>query len=492
MIPKNIKNDFPSRQDNFNMVNTSRFTPAAKIKVVGVGGGGGNAIRRMIEMGIEGVEFWAFNTDLQVLKAIHADGIIQLGANITRGLGAGMSAEVGRQAAEESMAEIEAALTGADMVFITAGMGGGTGTGASPVVAEVAKRMGILTIGVVTKPFDFEGLKRRQIAEEGLERLKANADAVIVVPNQRLLQIVDKRTSVNDAFKQSDEVLRQAVQGISDLINYPGEINVDFADVRAIMSNAGTALMGMGRSSGSSEDRARQAALMAIDSPLLEMSIEGARGILFNVQGGKSLSLSEISEAAEIIQQQADPDAKIIFGTSIDPNLNDEVKITVIATGFSKELDHEVTNQFLGNAYSNNYSNYNNNNQAPAYNPPRPAYNQYSNQYSNQYNQTQTSTPAPLPVASEEPNHKYEQSGQASQVNPKNNYQQSIDQRPQDHPQAPRQATYGGYPINQQALPSNQQPQNNQSNQQPGLQSNQGGYNYPTEYDVPAFIRKRG
>jgi cell division protein FtsZ len=253
-----------------------------------------------------------------------------------------MSAEVGRQSAEESMAEIEAALAGADMVFITAGMGGGTGTGAAPVLAEVAKRMGILTIGVVTKPFDFEGAKRRQIAEEGIERLKSNADAVIVVPNQRLLQIIDKRTSVYEAFKISDDVLRQAVQGLSDLINFPGEVNLDFADVRAIMSNAGTALMGMGRASGSGDDRARQAALMAIDSPLLEMSIEGARGVLFNVQGGKNLSMFEINEAAQVINEHVDPEAKIIFGTSIDPNLQDEIKITVIATGFTKEKEEQA------------------------------------------------------------------------------------------------------------------------------------------------------
>ena len=337
MLAKNLKSDYTSRSDYSS--NSSKLTPAAKIKVIGVGGAGGNAVRRMIETGLEGVEFWAMNTDLQVLKQIHADGIIQLGANVTRGLGAGMSAEVGRQAAEESMAEIEAALTGADMVFITAGMGGGTGTGAGPVVAEVAKRMGILTVGVVTKPFDFEGAKRKQIADEGAERLKANADAVIIVPNQRLLNIVDKRTSVYEAFKISDDVLRQAVQGISDLINMPGEVNVDFADVRAIMSNAGTAIMGMGRASGSGEDRARKAAMEAIDSPLLELSIDGARGVLFNVQGGKNLSMFEINEAANVINQHVDPEAKIIFGTSIDPNLQDEIRITVIATGFTKEKD---------------------------------------------------------------------------------------------------------------------------------------------------------
>lgn len=335
MIPKSIK-DYGS--EYFPMSN--KLVAEAKIKVIGVGGGGGNAVKRMIEIGIEGVEFWAMNTDLQALKQIHADGIIQLGASITRGLGAGASADVGRQAAEESMAEIELALNGADMVFITAGMGGGTGTGAAPVVAEVAKRMGILTIGVVTKPFDFEGAKRRQNSEEGIERLKANADAVITVPNQKLLGVIDRRTSIQEAFKISDDVLRQAVQGISDLINFAGEVNVDFADVRAVMSNAGTAMMGMGRASGGqAEGLAKQATLMAIESPLLDTSIEGARGVLFNVQGGKTLSLVEISEAAELIRDHVDPDAKIIFGTSVDANLNDEIRVTVIATGFTKEKD---------------------------------------------------------------------------------------------------------------------------------------------------------
>jgi cell division protein FtsZ len=342
MLPKNSKSDYTSRRDAYA---TPKFTPAAKIKVIGVGGAGCNAIKRMIEISVEGVEFWAMNTDLQVLKNFQADGIIQLGQSVTRGLGAGMNAEVGRQAAEESMAEIEAALAGADMVFVTAGMGGGTGTGAAPVIAEVAKRMGILTVGVCTKPFDFEGMKRRTNAEEGIDRLKSNADAVIIVPNQRLLQLVDKRTSVHEAFKLSDEVLRQAVQGISDLINCPSDINLDFADVRSIMSNAGTALMGMGRASGANEDRARQAALMAIDSPLLEMSIAGAKGVLFNIMGGKNLSMYEINEAARVINEQVDPEAKIIFGTTVNPNLNDEVMITVIATGFTNLDNNEIREQ---------------------------------------------------------------------------------------------------------------------------------------------------
>jgi cell division protein FtsZ len=433
MMPKNTKSEYQGRSDSFSVINSSKFTPAAKIKVIGVGGGGGNAIKRMIEFGVEGVEFWAFNTDLQVLKQIHADGIIQLGANITRGLGAGMSAEVGRQAAEESLSEIEAALSGADMVFITAGMGGGTGTGASPVVAEIAKRLGILTIGVVTKPFDFEGLKRRQISEEGIERLKANADAVIVVPNQRLLQIVDKNTSITDAFKQSDEVLRQAVQGISDLINFPGEINVDFADVRAIMSNAGTALMGMGKASGSSEDRARKAALMAIDSPLLEMSIEGARGVLFNVQGGKNLSLSEISEAAEIIQQQVDPDAKIIFGTSIDSNLNDEIRITVIATGFNREKEELG---FNASSATNTFS---------------PAYNNIK--YTGNVSRDNTPPPKSVPTTPTTPT-------PSSHMNPVN-------------------------------PPTNKPTYNNQYQQPSSTPQPQAPNTYKDEYDIPAFLRKR-
>jgi cell division protein FtsZ len=426
MLSKNLKTDYSSSRTDYN---SSKIVPAAKIKVIGVGGGGGNAVRRMIESGLEGVEFWAMNTDLQVLKQIHADGVIQLGANITRGLGAGMSSEVGRQSAEESVNEIEAALTGADMVFITCGMGGGTGTGAGPVVAEVAKRLGILTIGVVTKPFDFEGQKRKQIAEEGIERLKANADAVIVVPNQRLLQIVDKRTSVHDAFRISDDVLRQAVQGISDLINLPGEVNVDFADVRAIMSNAGTALMGMGKASGGGEEKARQAAMMAIDSPLLELSIDGARGVLFNVQGGKSLSMFEINEAANIINQHVDPEAKIIFGTSIDPNLNDEIRITVIATGFTKEKD-ELPNYFgvVGGRKPQTY-------QAPNFNTPRPSTtsdnqtnyrqdsnNQNSNNYPN-YNHNQGYS---------QNNNQYDQS----------NYGSNRPQQPTPPPQAPSKPAY--------------------------------------------------
>ena len=338
------RSDYSNKSsDNFNSTNSFKQIPAARIKVIGVGGGGGNTIKRMIEVGVEGVEFWVMNTDLQVLKQIHADGVIQLGPESARGLGAGGNPQVGQQAAEESIAEIEAALAGADMVFITAGMGGGTGTGASPVIAEVAKRMGILTVGVVTKPFNFEREQRMQQAVEGIERLKANADAVITIPNQKILQVAERNTSVFEAFRLVDDVLRQAVQGISDLINFPGEVNLDFADVRSIMTNAGTALMGMGKATGE-RDRAAKAAIMAIDSPLLELSIDGAKGVLFNITGGKNLSIFEIEEAAEIINKYVDPEAKIIFGNTIDPNLTDEVRITVIATGFPKEKEAELLN----------------------------------------------------------------------------------------------------------------------------------------------------
>lgn len=336
--------------------------PAAKIKVIGAGGGGGNSVKRMIEVGLEGVEFWVMNTDLQVLKQIHADGVIQLGPESARGLGAGGNPDVGRQAAEESIAEIEAALAGADMVFITAGMGGGTGTGAAPVIAEVAKRMGILTVGVVTKPFNFEREQRMIQAVEGIEKLKSNADAVITIPNQKILQVAERNTSVFEAFRLVDDVLRQAVQGISDLINFPGEVNLDFADVRSIMTNAGTALMGMGKATGE-RDRAAKAALMAIDSPLLELSIDGAKGVLFNITGGKNLSIFEIEEAAEIINKYVDPEAKIIFGNTIDPNLSDEVRITVIATGFPKEKEQELL--------MNSTRSYTKREEPASYTPPR-------------------------------------------------------------------------------------------------------------------------
>lgn len=310
-------------------VETSTF---AKLKVIGVGGGGSNAVNRMIDAGLQGVEFLAVNTDAQALLLSNATHKIQIGEKLTKGLGAGSNPDVGLKAAEESRDLIKEALAGADMVFITAGMGGGTGTGAAPVVAEVAKEVGALTVGVVTKPFSFEGKRRAAQAEKGAETLKSKVDTLITIPNDRLLHVVDKRTSIVEAFRIADDVLRQGVQGISDLITVPGLINLDFADVRTIMSQAGSALMGIGRASG--EERAVEAARMAISSPLLEASIEGAKGVLMNITGGPSLGLFEVNEAAEIIAAAADPEANIIFGAVIDDALQDEIRVTVIATGF--------------------------------------------------------------------------------------------------------------------------------------------------------------
>ena len=305
----------------------------AKIKVIGVGGGGNNAVNRMIDEEVKGVEFIAVNTELQVLNKSEAETKIQIGEKLTKGLGAGAKPEVGEQAAEESREDLTKALTGADMVFVTAGMGGGTGTGAAPVAAQCARELGALTIAVVTKPFSFEGKVRAKNAAEGIERLKQNVDAILVVPNDKLMSIIDKKTSIKDAFKTADDVLRQGIQGISDLITVPGIINLDFADVRTIMSDQGDALMGIGIGTG--DNRASDAATMAINSPLLERSIEGAKGIIINITGNEDLGLFEINEASQIITEAADPDANIIWGTSVDPDLdNDTVKITVIATGF--------------------------------------------------------------------------------------------------------------------------------------------------------------
>jgi cell division protein FtsZ len=308
---------------------------AAKIKVIGVGGGGGNAISSMIaEGGIPGVEFVAVNTDAQALLSNKATYKIQIGDNLTRGLGSGGDPETGRQAAEESREKIKEELEGADMVFITCGEGGGTGTGAAPVVAEVAKETGALTVAVVTKPFDFEGSKRKVTAEDGTQRLKEKVDTLIIVPNQRILQVIDKKTPILDAFKKIDSVLHQGVQGIAELITLPGLINVDFADVKTVMSNAGTALMGIGQASG--DKRALAAIKQAISSPLLDTSIEGAKGILFNVIGGADLSMSEIDEAASLIAKSVDPEADIIFGAAIDEKMMDSIRITLIATRFDE------------------------------------------------------------------------------------------------------------------------------------------------------------
>ena len=307
----------------------------AIIKVIGVGGAGNNAVNRMVDSGIEGVEFVSVNTDRQALLLSKAGTKIQIGEKITRGLGAGANPDIGAQAAEESKAEISEAIKGADMVFVTAGMGGGTGTGAAPIVAGIAKEMGILTIAVVTKPFTFEGKKRLTQAERGIESLKTKVDTLVVIPNDKLLQIIDRKTSIVEAFKMADDVLRQGVQGISDLIKVPGLVNLDFADVKTIMLNTGMAHMGIGRASG--ENRAEDAAKQATQSPLLETSIEGARGVIINVTGGENLGLHEVNTAAELVQRSVDPEANIIFGAVIDKSLDEDIVITVIATGFDKE-----------------------------------------------------------------------------------------------------------------------------------------------------------
>ncbi len=306
----------------------------ARIKVIGVGGGGCNAVNRMIEEGLSGIEFITVNTDAQALLLSKAPTRVRIGDKSTRGLGAGGNPEVGRKAAEESAEELYEVLKGSDMVFVTAGLGGGTGTGAAPIVAQIAKEVGALTIGVVTRPFTFEGMRRQQAAESGIAKLKEHADTLIVIPNDRLLQIVDKRVTLQEAFRTADDVLRQGIQGISELITVPGLINLDFADVRAIMSEGGAALMAVGHASG--EDRARIAAEMAISSQLLDITIDGARGILFNVTGGNSLTLFEVNQAAAIIKETAHPDVNLIFGAVVDPNMGDEIRITVIATGFDR------------------------------------------------------------------------------------------------------------------------------------------------------------
>ncbi len=307
----------------------------ANIKVMGIGGGGGNAVNRMIASGVKGVEFWTINTDLQSLNVSLSDNKLQIGAKLTKGLGGGAIPMVGEQAAKESKEDIEAALEGSDMVFVTAGMGGGTGTGAAPVVAKIAKELGALTIGVVTKPFKFEGPVRSRQAEEGLRKLREHVDALIIIPNDKLMNVVEKITSMLDAFRFADDVLRQGVQGIADLITVPGLINLDFADVRTIMMNSGSAMMGMGRASG--EDRAVVAATQAISSPLLEETVYGATGVILNITGSENLSLHEVHAAAEVIYAAVDPDANILFGSVVDERLENEIMITVIATGFKNQ-----------------------------------------------------------------------------------------------------------------------------------------------------------
>lgn len=320
---------------------TENLRQFANIKVIGVGGGGSNAVNRMVAAGVKGVEFFVVNTDVQSLNVSLADHKLQIGTKLTKGLGGGALPAVGAEAAQESLDDIRSALEGADMVFITAGMGGGTGTGASPVVAKIAKELGALTVAIVTRPFRFEGPVRNRQAEQGLEALRNEVDALIVIPNDRLLQIVQRMTSMLDAFKIADDVLRHGVQGIADLITIPGLINLDFADIRTIMRNSGSAMMGMGRASG--ENRAVEAAKQAIASPLLEETIEGATGVILNITGGESLSLHEVHDAADVIYSAVDPDANILFGSVIDEKLQDEIVITVIATGFNSKKKESVS-----------------------------------------------------------------------------------------------------------------------------------------------------
>ncbi len=321
MTRKTTRDVQPSYVDNF-----------AKIRVIGVGGGGSNAVNRMIQAGIQGVEFIVVNTDAQALLDAQAPQRMRIGDKLTRGLGAGGNPESGEKAAMESAEDLNALVDGADMVFVTAGMGGGTGTGAAPVVAKLAREAGALTIGVVTRPFAFEGTKRRRVAEDGLKRFREQVDTLIVIPNDRLLQIADKKVSIVDAFTLADDVLRQGIQGISELITIPGLINLDFADVRAVMENGGSALMAIGKGSG--DDRAKTAAEQAIASKLLDVSIDGAQSILFNVTGGMDMTLHEVNEAAEIIRATAHPESNIIFGAVLDPSMDGEIRVTVIATGF--------------------------------------------------------------------------------------------------------------------------------------------------------------
>jgi cell division protein FtsZ len=349
----------------------------AKIKVIGIGGGGNNAVASMIATGkIKGVEFVAINTDTQALLTNPATVKIQIGENLTKGLGSGADPEVGNQAAQESREKIKELLMDTDMVFITAGMGGGTGTGGAPIIAELAKEAGALTVAVVTKPFAFEGIRRMSVAEDGIEELKAKVDTLIVIPNQKLMDVVDKKMTLQEAFRVADSVLGQGVQGISDLITVSGLINVDFADVRAIMTDAGTALMGVGMGTG--ENRAQMAARTAISSPLLEVKIDGARGILFNITGGTSLTMNEVSEAAEMISTHADPDANIIFGATIDEAMGDQIKISVIATGFENNRGGFANLQGIGQSATAQYASQNNtksdddDDDTPPFIPPKP------------------------------------------------------------------------------------------------------------------------
>jgi len=339
-----------SIQSSDNIAQPSPGVNPAKIKVIGVGGGGGNAVNRMIKSGLTGVEFWLMNTDLQILNTSTCKNRIQLGAKLTNGLGAGGEPQVGEKAAEEAQQEITQAIEGADMVFVTAGMGGGTGTGAAPIVAKIAKDLGILTIGVVTKPFSFEGKRRLNQAQQGLEKLRECVDALIVIPNDKLLDVVDRRVSLQESFIVVDEVLLRGVQGISDIITIPGLINVDFADVKSVMQASGSALMGIGRGTG--EGRAIEAAKIAINSQLLETSINGASGVIVNITGGPDMTLHEVTDATNIINDAVLDDARVIIGAVVDDNIQGEIQITVIATGFELKSQMPVNEKVEGRSIS--------------------------------------------------------------------------------------------------------------------------------------------
>ena len=423
--------------------NESNF---AMIKVVGVGGGGSNAVNRMIEEGLGGVEFIAVNTDSQALMLANARNRIRIGEKLTRGLGAGGNPEIGRKAAEESADELYEILRGADMVFITCGMGGGTGTGTAPIIAQVAKELGALTIGVVTKPFTFEGAKRIQTAELGIEELKGKVDTLIVIPNDRLLQIMDKKTPLNEAFRLADDVLRQGIQGISEVITVPGLINLDFADVRAIMSEGGAALMAVGEASG--DDRARKAAEMAVSSQLLDVTIDGARGILFNITGGPDMSLFEVNEAAAIIKETSHPEVQLIFGAVVDENMREKIRITVVATGFERPPS-------LG--------------ARPA---QRPASNDWRATSSPSRQQAQpqpaTVTPTPRQAAAQQPA-----------------------PEPREQP-ATRENREGREPREGRENRENRETRDRESRQQPPAQQSGGTNPYSSDdLDIPTFLRKQ-
>ncbi|MFL5731560.1 MAG: cell division protein FtsZ [Chloroflexia bacterium] len=389
----------------------------AQIKVIGVGGGGSNAVNRMIQAGVKGVDFIAVNTDAQALIHSEAPTRIRIGDKLTKGLGSGGNPETGRRAADESQEELFEVLKGADMVFITAGMGGGTGTGASPVIAQISREVGALTVGVVTKPFTFEGSRRRLGAEDGISGLREQVDTLITIPNDRLLQISDKKTTLSEAFRIADDVLRQGIQGISDLITEPGLINLDFADVKSIMQLAGSALMAIGRGTGDS--RCIDAARQAIESPLLEISIEGAKGVLFNITGGTDLGMLEVHEAASVIQQAADPEANIIFGAVIDPEMGNDVKITLIATGFDSIRRPNEMRVGSSQGRDHTHTSYGQGGYAPQQQPIQ------------QGQQVQQVQPAPNPAIAQSPD------GAVQQPPPQAPQAQPMDQ-PQARPAAPR------------------------------------------------------